>query len=679
MKEKKFIKLTPFKMQVLQSFPFIDEDFDAITNYELLCKVVEYLNKTVENVDYLNDTVNDYIDKFNELKSYVDNYFDNLDVQEEINNKLDEMAESGELTDIIAQYLGLAGMIVFDNVSSMKTAENLVNGSKCETLGFYSYGDGGSAKYRIRTITNQDTIDEVTIIALYDNSLVAELILEDEMNIIQFGCYSDGVTNSTTNFNIALNKCKTLIIPDGTFLINRFLPLEGQTIRGTGNSIINLNGTTAPLAQLPSNFTMINVKLNSINENLAWNRCNIQSCNNIILDSCSFEGFRHNSEAPNAWGLIIRDTSNVMIKNCYFNNNSQSDIAMVLNTKNINIENCSGSSLHINIEPQSSDGTIENIKINNCDINLLNVLENSYTGTATKSLSVSDCTINMLQYDGGVAEFNNCQINDIINQITSNVLYAGNVTFNNCFSFSGNLIDDPYIDNFEYTRTSTQPWYLGYTTASKANASISLKNENGVLLRLNPNEENTVVQIKHQNIPVEPTSKYLIKLTGRGIYPTGSTFVSLNLAIYWYDSENTEVRRDAISTFRSQANSSSNFGSVSAILVPPTNASYMVITILNCSSTTGATSGVNGVEIRSVELYKINNKNNLPNNLIELPVRNHREFTNSSVPTNNFNYYLIGDKVEFTNPSSLGYIGCVATANGYGNDATWKKYGSLES
>ena len=37
-----------------------------------------------------------------QLQEYVDNYFENLDVQEEINNKLDEMAESGELTEIIA-------------------------------------------------------------------------------------------------------------------------------------------------------------------------------------------------------------------------------------------------------------------------------------------------------------------------------------------------------------------------------------------------------------------------------------------------------------------------------------------------------------------------------------------------------------------------------------------------
>ena len=36
--------LTPFKLCVLQNFPFIEADFDARTNYQLLCKVVEYLN-----------------------------------------------------------------------------------------------------------------------------------------------------------------------------------------------------------------------------------------------------------------------------------------------------------------------------------------------------------------------------------------------------------------------------------------------------------------------------------------------------------------------------------------------------------------------------------------------------------------------------------------------------------
>lgn len=43
--------------------------------------------------------------EFDELKSYVMNYFDNLDVQQEINNKLDAMYEGGQLSLLIAPYV----------------------------------------------------------------------------------------------------------------------------------------------------------------------------------------------------------------------------------------------------------------------------------------------------------------------------------------------------------------------------------------------------------------------------------------------------------------------------------------------------------------------------------------------------------------------------------------------
>ena len=89
---KKLNNLCPFKWFVLEIFPFIEADFDAITNYQLLCKVVEYLNKT--------------IDKTNELGSQVEilvNWFNNLDVQDEVDKKLDEMTEDGTLAEIINQ------------------------------------------------------------------------------------------------------------------------------------------------------------------------------------------------------------------------------------------------------------------------------------------------------------------------------------------------------------------------------------------------------------------------------------------------------------------------------------------------------------------------------------------------------------------------------------------------
>ena len=105
----KFKRLTPFKRCVLQNFPFIEEDFDALTNYGLLCKVVAYLNKVIASQNEVQGVTEEIITAFNNLYDYVNNFFDNLDVQEEINNKLDEMVEDGTFEAILANYLVICG------------------------------------------------------------------------------------------------------------------------------------------------------------------------------------------------------------------------------------------------------------------------------------------------------------------------------------------------------------------------------------------------------------------------------------------------------------------------------------------------------------------------------------------------------------------------------------------
>ena len=183
---------------------------ESMSYYEQLVWLTKYLQEQVIPV------VNNNSQVVQELQDYVEHYFDNLDVQEEINNKLDDMAESGQLTDIIAQYLGLAGMITFDTVSDMKLAENLVNGSKCTTLGYTSVNDGGSSTYKVRTITNDDVVDEATIIALYDNSLIAELIIGENLKPVQFGAIGDGTTDDL------------FILPIGSEIIN--IVFKGQPL-----------------------------------------------------------------------------------------------------------------------------------------------------------------------------------------------------------------------------------------------------------------------------------------------------------------------------------------------------------------------------------------------------------------------------------------------------------------
>lgn len=97
----KMNNLSPFKLCVIQNFPFIESDFDAVTNYQLLCKVVEYLNNVIDNNNEQNTNITQLEQNFITLYNYVKDYFDNLDVQEEINTKLDEMAADGSLSALI--------------------------------------------------------------------------------------------------------------------------------------------------------------------------------------------------------------------------------------------------------------------------------------------------------------------------------------------------------------------------------------------------------------------------------------------------------------------------------------------------------------------------------------------------------------------------------------------------
>ena len=78
---------------------------ETMTYYEMLVWFTEYMKNTI--IPTINNNglaVQELQDKYIELKSYVDDYFTNLDVQQEINNKLDQMALNGTLKAIIGQY-----------------------------------------------------------------------------------------------------------------------------------------------------------------------------------------------------------------------------------------------------------------------------------------------------------------------------------------------------------------------------------------------------------------------------------------------------------------------------------------------------------------------------------------------------------------------------------------------
>ena len=79
---------------------------EAMSYQEMLLWLCDFIeNKVIPAFDNNANAITELQNLYVELKDYVDNYFTNLDVQEEINNKLDELVENGTLTNLINPYL----------------------------------------------------------------------------------------------------------------------------------------------------------------------------------------------------------------------------------------------------------------------------------------------------------------------------------------------------------------------------------------------------------------------------------------------------------------------------------------------------------------------------------------------------------------------------------------------
>lgn len=234
--------LNPFVVFCQKTIPLA---FDESMSYmEALYALKAYLEEQIiPTVNTNAQAVDDLTNLYNELHDYVEHYFDNLDVQEEINHKLDEMAEDGTLADIIAEYVQLRAILSYDSVADMMSAENLTDGSYVETYGFHNVGDNGGAKYIVREIRNTDVVDGVSIIALSDPDLVAELLPDENFNAKQFGAYGDGEHDDylaiQKAIDFCLNKGNSVFLPEGTYNVSRaliipqFVELRGETKNNT--------------------------------------------------------------------------------------------------------------------------------------------------------------------------------------------------------------------------------------------------------------------------------------------------------------------------------------------------------------------------------------------------------------------------------------------------------------
>lgn len=231
---KDMVHLTPFKACVLQNFPFIEADFDTVTNYQLLCKVVEYLNKVIDNSNKQNDNISQLEENFITLYNYVKDYFDNLDITDEIDKKIDELITSGTLA---AFFKGIIGYVMPEWFGAVG------NGANDDTEAFNLAIANG---YPIVLGINKHYIvkNNLTINTLYGNDSIIEFMVNVNTSPVNEAAQVISIKDTIKDVTIySPNGFISVYNTNGVIIDNIICKSNNKTLASsaTNGSVIQIN------------------------------------------------------------------------------------------------------------------------------------------------------------------------------------------------------------------------------------------------------------------------------------------------------------------------------------------------------------------------------------------------------------------------------------------------------
>lgn len=181
-----------FKFYCQKVLPAVYDD--SLSYYEVLCKLGAKINELI-NADMAQNAA------IEELQ----NYFSSLNIEPAVLAGLETLLAQGKLNTMLTAYVGLAKSFAFPTKSDMKAAERLTAGTICQTLGDENYQTGDGSFYYVRAKTNDDEIDDNTIVGFthtYDPVLIAEKIPDKPLNDLNTTVTTLSGTVNTNTGNI---------------------------------------------------------------------------------------------------------------------------------------------------------------------------------------------------------------------------------------------------------------------------------------------------------------------------------------------------------------------------------------------------------------------------------------------------------------------------------------------
>lgn len=344
-------KLTPFTKMIMTIGTLPSSFYASMTYYESLVWLYNYLSQTViptvnNNAEVceelqqkfieLNQDEKDfkeYIDgQVEELETYMNNYFENLNVQEEINHKLDEMALDGTLTNLIGNYINPIIEQLQSNINSslsiqntkITTLEQRVDGIASLTEGSTT-GDAELLDIRIgadgKTYASAGS-------AVRSNDLISQdILIENDLYLLSSYPDVDGYPMGTDKWGNV-----------GQGYLLRFIPVKG------GDTIyihtLDYNGSSNPcyigfitdlVPPTPENGTDINY-VSGTSRILANNMFK------LVPDTATYMYIvvKYLNQNYHSFDLYINDKNMIHANNQYYNKQEQENIAEFISQSHIN-------------------------------------------------------------------------------------------------------------------------------------------------------------------------------------------------------------------------------------------------------------------------------------------------------------------------------------------------------